>query len=156
MKSKVYLETTIPSYLTAWPSRDLVKAAHQQITREWWQTRSRFELFISQFVLDEAQAGDADAARLRIESLAGIPVLAASDEIGNLAESFVIHGSLPRKCAADALHIAIAVVSGLDYLISWNCKHIVNPTIWKKIEEICLRKGYNPIVVCTPEELKGI
>jgi hypothetical protein len=86
MQSKVYLETTIPSYLTAWPSRDLVKAAHQQITREWWQTRARFDLYISQVVLREAGDGDAEAARLRLEVVGGIPVLALSPEASALAQ----------------------------------------------------------------------
>src|SRR3972149_5920286 len=96
MEPKVYLETTIPSYLTAYPSRDLVKAAHQQITREWWQDRARFDLYISQVVLREASGGDAEAARLRLEVLRGIPVLALSPAASRLAQQLVLRGALPE------------------------------------------------------------
>ena len=113
MRPKVYLETTIPSYLTAWPSRDLVKAAHQQVTREWWQNRARFDLYISQLVLREAGGGDAEAARLRLEALRGIPVLALSPAASALAQQLVQQGPLPENAVADALHIAIAVVNGM-------------------------------------------
>ena len=153
MRPKVYLETTIPSYLTAWPSRDLVKAAHQQITREWWQNRSRFDLYVSQIVLREASGGDAEAARLRLETLAGIPVLATSPEASAIARELVVQGSLPAKAAVDALHIGIAVVNGLDYLLTWNCTHIANAMTRHKIEAICRSQGYEPPVLCTPEEL---
>ena len=98
MGPKVYLETTIPSYLTAYPSRDLVKAAHQQITREWWQDRARFDLYISQVVLREASGGDAEAARLRLEVLRGIPVLALSPAASRLAQQLVLRGALGNRC----------------------------------------------------------
>ncbi len=153
MKSRVYLETSVISYLTAWPSRDLVKAAHQEITREWWSTRARFELYVSQVVIGEAAGGDAEAARLRLQSVAGIPVLAASPEAGLLAERLVAEGSLPAKAAVDALHIAIAVVNGIDYLLTWNCTHIANAAMRHKIDAVCRRSGYESVVLCTPEEL---
>jgi hypothetical protein len=126
MGPKVYLETTIPSYLTSSPSRDLVKAAHQQITREWWQDRARFDLYISQVVLREASGGDAEAARLRLEVLRGIPVLALSPAASRLAQQLVEQGALPGNAAVDSLHIAIAVVNGMDYLLTWNCTHIAS------------------------------
>ena len=153
MRSKVYLETTIPSYLTAWPSRDLVKAAHQQITREWWQTRTRFDLYISQVVLREAGGGDVEAARLRLEVVEGIPVLALSPEASALAQQLLQHGPLPAKAAVDALHIGIAAVNGMDYLLTWNCTHIANAAIRYQIETLCRASGYVPPVLCTPEEL---
>lgn len=153
MRPKVYLETTIPSYLTAWPSRDLVKAAHQQITREWWQNRTRFDLYISQLVLREASGGDAEAARLRLEALRGIPVLALSPAASALAQQLVQQGLLPENTVADALHIAIAVVNGMDYLLTWNCAHIANAALRHRIEAICRASGYEPPVLCTPEEL---
>jgi hypothetical protein len=118
MRSKVYLETSVISYLTAWPSRDLVKAAHQQITQEWWRTRTRFDLYASQVVLSEASSGDPEAARLRLESLSGVPILTASPEASALAQQLVALGSLPAKAAVDAVHIAVAVVNGIDYLLS--------------------------------------
>ena len=113
--SKVYLETTIPSYLTAWSSRDLIKAAHQQITREWWQSRARFDLYISQLVLREASGGDVEAASLRLEALKSIPVLALSSAASALAQQLVQQGPLPENAVADALHIGIATVNGMDY-----------------------------------------
>lgn len=153
MKSKVYLETTIVSYLTGWPSRDLVKAAHQQITQEWWKIRKNFDLYVSQIVVREASVGDVEAARLRLEALAGIPALAASTEASLLAEQLITQGVLPPKAALDALHIAIAVVNGIDYLLTWNCTHIANATMRHKIDAICRKNGYEPTVLCTPEEL---
>lgn len=151
--SKVYLETTIPSYLTAWSSRDLIKAAHQQITREWWQSRARFDLYISQLVLREASGGDEEAAKLRLEALKGIPVLAVSSDASALAQQLVQQGPLPESAVADALHIGIATVNGMDYLLTWNCAHIANATIRHRIEAICRASGYQPPILCTPEEL---
>ena len=156
MGPKVYLETTIPSYLTAWPSRDLVKAAHQQITREWWQKRVQFDLYISQLVLREASGGDAEAARLRLETLKGIPVLALSPAASGLAQQLVQQGPLPETAVADALHIGIATVNGMDYLLTWNCAHIANAAIRHRIEAVCRASGYQPPVLCTPEELMEV
>ena len=153
MRSRAYLETTIVSYLSAWPSRDLVKAAHQQITIEWWSKRSRFDLFVSQIVVSEAGSGDVQAARRRLETLDGIPVLSASPEAAVLARELVAQGSLPAKAAVDALHIAIAAVNGMDYLLTWNCTHIANAATRHKIEAVCRKTGYEPVVLCTPEEL---
>jgi hypothetical protein len=150
---KVYLETTIPSYLTAWSSRDLIKVAHQQITREWWQDRAKFDLYISQLVLRETSGGDAEAAKLRLETLKGIPVLALSSAASALAQQLVQQGPLPENAVADALHIGIATVNGMDYLLTWNCAHIANATIRHRIEAICRASGYQPPILCTPEEL---
>jgi hypothetical protein len=144
MGPKVYLETTISSYLTAWSSRDLIKAAHQQITREWWQSRARFDLYISQLVLREASGGDVEAARLRLEALKGISVLALSSAATALAEQLVRQGPLPENAVADALHIGIATVNGMDYLLTWNCAHIANAAIRHRIEAICRASGYQP------------
>jgi len=154
MKPRVYLETTIPSYLTAWPSRDVVMAGHQQTTREWWETRRQdFDLFVSQFVVDEAALGDPDAARRRLESLAEVPLLDLSQEIYAVANELVRGVPLPAKAAADSLHIAIATVNGMDYLLTWNCAHIANATLRGRIEMVCRDAGYEPPIICTPEEL---
>src|SRR5207244_10393643 len=124
MKPKIYLETTISSYLSAWPSRDLVTAAHQQITREWWQARhEQFELFVSQIVIQEAGGGDPDAAARRLDMLKDLPLLELTEEATALAQEFVEQVPLPEKAAVDALHIALAVVHGMDYLLTWNCTH---------------------------------
>lgn len=155
MKPKIYLETTIISYLAARPSRDLVVAAHQQITQEWWQTRrAEFDLFVSQIVVQESSAGDKDAAELRLAILEGIPVLEQSEEATALAQELVNQMALPEKAVVDALQIAIAVVSGMDYLLTWNCTHIANATLRNRIESVCRSNGYEPPVICTPEELE--
>jgi hypothetical protein len=154
MTPRVYLETTIPSYLTAWLSRDLVMAAHQQTTREWWEARRQdFELFVSQFVIDEAGLGDPDAARRRLELLVDVPLLDASEDVYTLADALMKRVPLPPKAAADSLHIAIATVNGMDYLLTWNCTHIANAALRASIELVCRESGYEPPVICTPEEL---
>ena len=154
MKSKVYLETTIPSYLTSRPSRDLVTAAHQQITHEWWDTRRHdFDLFVSQMVIDEASAGGPEAATRRLEVMASLPLLDPQTEGIALAQMLSNHLSLPPRAAADALHIAIAVVNGMDYLLTWNCTHIANAALRGRIEVACRSRGFSVPIICTPEEL---
>jgi PIN domain-containing protein len=151
--ASVYLETTIISYLSARPSRDVVTAAHQQITREWWERRNRFDLFVSELVVQEAGAGDAGASVRRLELLQGIPVLSLTRDALELARDLVNIGPLPEKALADALHISISVFSGMDFLVTWNCRHLANAVLRYRIEQICRTKGYNPPIICTPEEL---
>jgi len=154
MKPRVYLETTIPSYLTAWPSRDLVRAAHQQITRDWWdRRRAEFELYISQVVLRECQAGDATAAAERLKILQDLPLLEQTEEATRLAQALVNRVPLPERAAVDALHVAIAAVHGVDYLLTWNCTHIANATLRDPFESVCRENGYEPPAICTPDEL---
>ena len=153
MKSKIYLETTIISYLTALPSRDIVQAAHQQITREWWERRDRFDLFVSEAVWEEAARGDSDAAARRLAALEGMAVLAVGLEVSDLAERFLQMRLIPAKAAVDAVHIAAAVVNGMDYLLTWNCTHIANAAVRSKIENTCRDIGLHPPMICTPEEL---
>jgi hypothetical protein len=154
MKPRVYLETTIPSYLTAWPSRDLVRAAHQQITRDWWsKRRTEFELYISQVVLTECQAGDATAAADRMKVLEDLPLLEQTEAATQLAQVLVARVALPERATVDALHVAIAAVHGMDYLLTWNCTHIANATLREPIESVCRTNGYEPPAICTPDEL---
>jgi hypothetical protein len=154
MKPRVYPETTIPSYLTAWLSRDLVRAAHQQITREWWEKRrEQFELFVSQVVVRECQAGDPAAAAERMVTLEGLPLLEQTEEATRLAQALVEQVPLPDRAALDALHIALAAVHGMDYLLTWNCTHIANAVFREPIESVCRASGYEPPAICTPEEL---
>jgi hypothetical protein len=153
LKPKVYLETTVISYLTASPSRDIVQAAHQQISREWWERREDFDLFASQAVITEAGRGDAGAAARRLAALDDIAILEVTEDASRLAEAFIEQHALPAKAAVDALHIAVAVVMGMDYVLTWNCTHIANATIRPRIEEVCRKLGYEPPVICTPEEL---
>ncbi len=153
MKPTAYIETTIPSYLTARPSRDVVRAGEQQVTRDWWDRSAEYELRVSSLVLLECQAGDAQAAAERLAALEGVPVLAQSPEAVALAGMLLKEVPLPPKAANDALHIAVAAVNGIAYLVTWNCTHIANATLRPQIEAICRRMGYEPPVICTPREL---
>ncbi len=152
MKPRVYIDTTIVSYLTAYPSRDLVRAAHQQVTRDWWATRDGFELFVSQVVIQEASAGDPRAAAQRLEALAGIALVAVTEPAIGLGQALVRGGGLPARAATDALHVAVAAVHGIEYLLSWNCTHIANVTLRGRIEAICREAGVEPPAICTPIE----
>ena len=152
MKQTLYLETTIVSYLTAMPSHDLVVAAHQQVTRDWWEKRSSFDLYVSQFVLDEAGAGDAEAAERRLAALVDIPVLDLKPEVRVIASEILRLGGMPAKAYVDAVHVAVAAAHGIDYLLTWNCTHIANPMLRGKIESICRVTGFEPPVICTPVE----
>ena len=153
MDGRVYLETTIVSYLTALPSRDLVRAAHQQITNEWWQRRQRFDLFVSEAVLQEAAAGDSAAAARRLAALQGIPVLTLTPAVTTLARALLDARAVPPQAAVDAVHIAVAAANGIDFILTWNCAHIANAATRSTIESTCRSLGLVPPVICTPEEL---
>jgi len=156
MAPRVYLETSVVTYLTAWFSRELVVAARQQIAREWWaRRRSQFDLFISDLVWAEASLGDPDAARRRAEVLTGLPLLATTPEAVALARVIAAALALPPRAAADALHVAIAACHGVDYLLTWNSAHIANAELRPRVERTCRREGYEPPVLCTPDELMG-
>jgi hypothetical protein len=156
MPPKVYIETTIPSYLTSKTSRDIVIAAHQQITRDWWQKqRGEFDLYVSEFVVRECKAGDPAMAKLRMEILADMSELALVPDVYILAEKLINVGPIPRKAETDALHIAASAVSGMDFLLTWNCKHIANATMQNRIRMICRDSNFDPPVICTPWELLG-
>lgn len=155
-KEAVYLETTVVSYLTARPSRDVIRLAHQEITRSWWAERSDdFSLYISELVDREVRDGDPVAADERIALIAGLPMLRVSEEAVTLAELFVARGLVPIKAGADALHIAIAAVNAMQFVLTWNCTHIANAQLREKIAHACRVAGYEPAILCTPEELMG-
>ncbi len=150
----MYIETTIPSYLVARPSRDIVLAGHQQITHEWWQNaRSNHELFISKYVIDEVSRGEQAMAQQRLHMLQGIPLLPATSETEQLARNLIFRLNLPEQAKTDAYHIAIAAVHGIDFLLTWNCTHINNMHMQRRIEVACQEAGYSPPVIGTPEEL---
>jgi hypothetical protein len=152
----VYIETSIVSYLTARPSRDLLVAAHQQITVTWWdQERAHYDLFTSQVVLAEARAGDPEAAQRRLAVLERLSLLDVTDAAITLAAALVSGQVLPAQAAQDALHIAVACVHGMEYLLTWNCAHLANARLRNRIEQICRDAGYVPPIICTPEELEG-
>ena len=129
MKRKVYIETSVISYLTARPSKTILGAAHQQITLAWWETRSQYDLVVSESVLRECGAGDPDAAKKRLTVLNDVPLILITEQALDIANSLIAKGIIPAKAAEDALHIAIATVNGVDYLLTWNCRHIANPEI---------------------------
>jgi hypothetical protein len=154
MKRRVYIETSIISYLTSRLSRDLIVAGHQQITQEWWANqRDKFEVFVSQTVLEEAAMGDQEAAQQRLSVIESLPLLEISEEAVALAKDLIRIGPLPEKAEVDALHIAIAVTNRVDYLLTWNCKHLANAALRNGIEHVCRSRGYDPVIICTPEEL---
>jgi len=149
-----YIETSVVSYLTARFSRDIIVAANQQATQEWWQTRKPdFDIYISQLVIQEASLGDAEAVAKRREVLENIALLDISNEAIELAEKLVAQKAIPEQAAEDALHIALAAVNGMDYLITWNFKHIANATMRANVELVCRLAGYEPPIICTPLEL---
>ena len=156
MKPSLYLETTIPSYLTSRPTRDLIVAARQQITTEWWsKRRAHFEIFVSQIVLDEAGEGDSEAAQKRLSAIETIPLLAINQEVISLTQLLLKAKVLPRKAQRDAAHIAVAAVHGMQFLLTWNCVHLANAEIFEDVEAVCRLAGYKRPVICTPEELLG-
>ena len=154
MKPKLYMETSVISYLTARPSRDLVMAAHQQTTREWWEARRlRFEIFISRGVWDEASHEDAEQVRRRLKILRPLRRLQVRKDVVNLAKALVKTGPLPEKAADDAFHIALAAVHGMHFLLTWNCAHINNASTENDVRGVCARSGHPCPVICTPEQL---
>ena len=151
---RVYLETTVISYLTARPSRNLRVVAHQEITADWWtRRRMRFDLYISRLVIDEASAGDVEAAAGRLVTLEGIPRLEFTESASILAANLVAEAAIPREAIEDALHVAVAAAHGMDYLLTWNCRHIANATMRNRIADVCAASGFDAPVICTPEEL---
>ncbi len=156
MKPTVYLETTIIGYLAMRPSRDLLVAASQQVTHQWWDNaRGDFELRASRFVVNECSAGDPVAAQERLVHLAGIPLLELSDEVNKLGALLLAGAGLPKRAQIDALHVSTAAVHGIEYLLTWNCKHIASPVFRPRMERTCREAGYEPPVICNPQELLG-
>ena len=154
MAETVYLETTIPSYLAGRPSRDLVIAAHQQITHDWWnRAKERFDLYISEAVLEEIRAGDPAVAAKRLEVVAGLPVLELRQDVRDLVRLYSDRLNFPAQAQADVLHIAFAVSYGLDYLVTWNCKHIANGYSIRRLLRVNQEIRRPTPIILTPEEL---
>jgi predicted nucleic acid-binding protein len=155
-KSAVYLETSVISYLTNRPSRDVIVAGHQATTREWWESkRAHYELYISELVIVEAGRGHAEAAAKRMALLEGISLLRMSDAVMMLSQRLIDRRAIPEVASADAIHVATAAVNGVHYLLTWNCKHIANAERFDAICTVCLNAGYRPPIICTPDELSG-
>jgi hypothetical protein len=150
---RIYIESTIPSYVVARPARDLLQAARQQLTKDWWDfKRSKHELFTSQVVLDEIAAGEAAMARQRLKELRGLPLLEANAAANALGREILRSGLLPASADGDAAHIALATVHEMDILLTWNCRHIANVAIQERLRRLAEQNGYTLPSLGTPEE----
>jgi len=154
MKKHVYIETTVVSYLTAKPSRDIMIAGHQEATRELWTNlSSKYESYVSALVFEEAGKGDPSQAQMRLSAIAKFPMLDIDDESRSLAEKIIIKKGIPPEYPEDALHIAVAAVNGIEVIITWNFAHLNNPFTRKKVRKIIETEGYVCPEICSPEEL---
>ncbi len=156
MKEKVYIETSVVSYFTSKPSTDIIIAGRQEITRKKWpHILDVFDTYISALVLQESEQGDSEAVQKRLEALADIPVLSITGDAEELASKLILEGPVSEKSPEDALHISIATVNGMDYLLTWNFAHINNAQIKSKIVTRIEKHGYQCPLICSPEELLG-
>ncbi len=154
VKESIYVETSIFGYLTARSTTNLILAANMKVTQDWWENNSHyFDIYASDLVEDEAAKGDKEIANLRLNFLKPLTYLNITEEAVELANEFLLQSNLPPKANNDALHIALATVYGLDYLLTWNCKHMANAQIQKKLSQISQGLGYDLPVICTPYEL---
>jgi predicted nucleic acid-binding protein len=157
MKPTVYIETSVISYLTAQVSRDLIVAAHQELTIEWWeQALPKLQPYVSPVVLEEIAKGDPDAAKKRMKVVSAFGVLEVVPEIRDLAERYFAAIDLPEKARADAYHLALAVWHGMDYLVTWNCTHIAGAKVKLIVQQVNAGRGIESPIICTPEELMEI
>lgn len=153
-RETLYLETSVISYYTAKPSRDIIVAAHQQITWEWWENSiNQYAVLISQLVLDEMSRGDPEAIQRRLEVVKSFDLLQVTSKVRDLARLYVKKFTIPPKWQADAIHLAIALVHGADYLVTWNCSHIANARIMRELPAINGSEGVPIPTICTPEEI---
>ena len=156
MTKSVYIDTSVVSYLTARPTRDMRTATRQVETIEWWTMESRhFDLFSSEVAIEEASRGNADAARRRVEVLREMTILTLNDDAAELALALVAGRAVPAEAKVDADHIAIAAVNNIDYILTWNLSHIANSVSIPIISEICEREGYNSPIITIPSLLRG-
>lgn len=153
-KPRLYIESSVVSYRVSRPSRDVIVLAHQEITRTWWKTcLPRYDVCISQVVVEEIRRGDPEAAARRLDSVSGFVYLPISEKVEQLAAVYLDDLLFPEKALRDTLHIALASVHDVDYLVTWNCAHIANAHIRRRLAEINAREGVSVPVICTPEEL---
>jgi len=154
MKKRLYIETTVVSYLTAKPSRDIMVAGHQEATRELWpELSAKYETYISALVFEEVRKGDPDQAQMRIEAIEPFPMLDIDDEARTLAQKIITGKGIPVEYPEDALHIAVAAVNGIEVVITWNFAHLNNPFTRKMVRQIIEGEGYGCPEICSPEEL---
>ena len=152
----VYVETSVVSYLTARATRNLLAAAWQTATAEWWDThRPRFELCTSALTIEEAGRGHEEAAARRLDALGGIAMLPITETVAALSDALIRGRALPTSAQNDAIHIAVSAVHDVDYLLTWNFRHLANAETRPLIREVCEQQGYNSPEICTPSELMG-
>jgi predicted nucleic acid-binding protein len=151
----VYIETTVIGHIAAWDQTDVLVYARQIQSRRWWAIRDRFDLVVSQVVIDECRAGDESAASERLALISGIPILTASDDVRLLADQLIERRGIPKTEPRDALHISLAAVNGIQYLVTLNFTHIANAATRLVIEQSCRDSGYTPPLICSPDELLG-
>ena len=156
-KRSVYIETTVVSYLTARPSRDLVVAAHQQVTAEWWENSlPLLDAFIKPLVIEEVSRGDEAAAKLRLKKITEFPILEITDEVRELAELYFERIPIPGKARGDAYHLAVATYHGMDFLVSWNFTHILSARVREVVQNINTLREISTPLICSPEELMEV
>ncbi len=154
MKKRVYIETTVVSYFTARPSRDIMVAGHQEVTRDLWpQLVAKYETYISAIVYEEAGKGDPDQARMRLAAIEPFPMLDIDDEARFLAGKIIAGRGIPADYPEDALHIAVAAVNGIEVVVTWNFAHLNNPFTRRMVRRIVEGEGYICPEICSPEEL---
>lgn len=150
----VYVETSVVSYLVAKPARDIVIAGRQQVTRDWWDmARRQYRLVVSDAVIREAKAGNPDMARTRLLVLDELDMVRTSPSVERLARQLIDARAIPDRAIADAVHVATAVANGVDYLVSWNFRHIAGAQARKRIDAACVRAGFSPVILCSPDQL---
>lgn len=153
---RIYIESTIPSYLVARPARDLLQAARQQTSKDWWDLkRHQHELFTSEIVLAEISEGEAAMAQQRLEVMDGIKTLRVTEDTEALTRRILESGLLPLAADRDAAHIALATIYEMDILLSWNCRHIANASIQARLRRLAGQMGLTLPVLCTPDEMTG-
>jgi hypothetical protein len=154
VKKRIYLETTVVSYVTAKPSRDIIVAGHQGATRELWpQLSMNYETYVSALVFEEARRGDTDQAHIRLAAIEPFPMLDVDDEAQSLAEKIILRRAVPAEYPEDALHIAVAAVNGMEVILTWNFAHLNNPFTRKMVRQVVEGEGYECPEICSPEEL---
>jgi hypothetical protein len=156
-RRSIYIETSFISYLASRRSRDLVASAWQEISHEFWDLhRGKFDLFTSELVVEECSMGDVGAVESRLAYLRGIPEVPIDEEVKILAATILAKGGVPQRAEIDALHIAVATVTGIDYLLTWNCRHLNNPVTKPRVRDICHSRGYTCPEICTPLEITEV
>ena len=153
----VYIETTVVGSVAGRMHPNPLIAARQSTSRAWWSdARTLYRLFVSQLVVDECLAGDPEAAQERLDELISIPRLNITDSAKDLADALMVGNAIPASEPRDALHVGIAAVHGIQYLVTWNFKHIANATLRQRINDVCRDAGHEPPIICTPEEIAGM